>query len=146
MTNRFPTKSLQIVNLAAILDLKIFTNVINEFLDYQYFIWYFQNAFVSTLFKIIWKIHIFNVGHFGLRIAALLGKIQGGSWSIWNRHTKIKINVMLLSFIWAIRPLNIWTKGFYSLNSDIIYFYIGEFYFFHWRMEYHIFRLFHIKW
>ena len=53
MTNRFPTKSLQIVNLAAILDLKIFTNVINECLDYQYFIGYFQNAFVSNLFKII---------------------------------------------------------------------------------------------
>ena len=53
MTNHSPTKSLQIVNLAAILDLKIFTNVINECLDYQYFIGYFQNAFVSTLFKII---------------------------------------------------------------------------------------------
>ena len=36
MTNRFPTKSLQIINLAAILDLKIFTNVINKCLDYQY--------------------------------------------------------------------------------------------------------------
>ena len=36
MTNRFPTKSLQIMNLAAILDLKIFTNVINTYLDYQY--------------------------------------------------------------------------------------------------------------
>ena len=36
MTNRFPTKSLQIMNLAAILDLKIFTNVINKCLDYQY--------------------------------------------------------------------------------------------------------------
>ena len=72
MTNRFPAKSLQIVNLAAILDLKIFTNVINECLDYRYFIGYFQNASVSTLFKIIRKIHIFNVGHFGLRI-------QGGS-------------------------------------------------------------------
>ena len=79
MTNRFPTKSLQFVNLAAILDLKIFTNVIIECLDYQNFIGYFQNAFASTLFKIIRKIHIFNVGHFGLRIAALLGKIQGGS-------------------------------------------------------------------
>ena len=53
MTNRFPTKPLQIMNLAAILDLKIFTNIINECLDYQYFIGYFQNAFVSTLFKII---------------------------------------------------------------------------------------------
>ena len=53
MTNRFPTKALQIVNLAAILDLKIFTNVINKCEDYQYFIGYFQNAFVSTLFKII---------------------------------------------------------------------------------------------
>ena len=52
MTNRFPTKSLQIVNLAAILDLKIFTNVINECLDYQYFIGYFQNAFVSTFLKL----------------------------------------------------------------------------------------------
>ena len=74
MTNRFPTKSLQIVNLAAILDLKIFTNVINECLDFQYF-----TAFLSTLLKIYEKIHIFNVGNFGLRIAALLGKIQG--WS-----------------------------------------------------------------
>ena len=36
MTNRFPTKSLQIMNLAAILDLKIFINVINKYLDYQY--------------------------------------------------------------------------------------------------------------
>ena len=35
MTNRFPTKSLQIMNLAAILDLKIFTNVKNPCLDYQ---------------------------------------------------------------------------------------------------------------
>ena len=48
MTNCFPTKSLQIVNLAAILDLKLFTNFINECLDYQHFIGYFQNAFVST--------------------------------------------------------------------------------------------------
>ena len=36
MTNCFPTKSLQIMNLAAILDLKIFTNVIDIYLDYQY--------------------------------------------------------------------------------------------------------------
>ena len=36
MTKRFPSKSLQIMNLAAILDLKIFTNVINIYLDYQY--------------------------------------------------------------------------------------------------------------
>ena len=36
LTNRFPTKSLQIINLAAILDLKIFINVINKCLDYQY--------------------------------------------------------------------------------------------------------------
>ena len=36
MTNHFPTKSLQIMTLAAILDLKIFTNVINKCLDYQY--------------------------------------------------------------------------------------------------------------
>ena len=36
MTNRFPTKSLQIMNMAAILDLKIFTDVINECLEYQY--------------------------------------------------------------------------------------------------------------
>ena len=53
MTNRFPTKSLQIMNFAAILDLEIFTNVINKYLDYQYCILYFQNAFLSTLFKII---------------------------------------------------------------------------------------------
>ena len=53
MTNRFPTKSLQIMNLVAILDLKIFTKVINKYLDYQYYISYFQNAFLSTLFKII---------------------------------------------------------------------------------------------
>ena len=38
MTNRFPSKSLQIMNLEAILDLKIFPNVINKCLDYQYFI------------------------------------------------------------------------------------------------------------
>ena len=36
MTNRFPIKSMQIMNLAAILDLKIFTNVINKCLNYQY--------------------------------------------------------------------------------------------------------------
>ena len=36
MTNRFPTKSLKIMNLAVILDLKIFTYVINKGLDYQY--------------------------------------------------------------------------------------------------------------
>ena len=36
MTNRFSTKSLQIMNMAAILDLKIFTDVINECIDYQY--------------------------------------------------------------------------------------------------------------
>ena len=35
MTNRFPRKSLKIMNLVAILDLKIFTNVINKGLDYQ---------------------------------------------------------------------------------------------------------------
>ena len=69
------------MNLAAILDLEIFTNVINNYLDYLYCIWYFQNAFISTLFKIIWKIRIFNVGHFGLQIAALMGKITDGSWS-----------------------------------------------------------------
>ena len=36
ITNHFPTESLQIMNLAAILDLKIFTNVINKCLDHQY--------------------------------------------------------------------------------------------------------------
>ena len=36
MTNRFPTKSQQIMHLVAILDLKIFTNVMNKCLDYQY--------------------------------------------------------------------------------------------------------------
>ena len=36
MTYRFPRKSLQIMNLAAILDLEIFTNVINKCLNYQY--------------------------------------------------------------------------------------------------------------
>ena len=41
MTITFPTKSLQIMNLAAILDLKLFTNVINKGLDYQYCIRYF---------------------------------------------------------------------------------------------------------
>ena len=99
MTNRFSTKSLQIVNLAAILDLKIFTNVINECLDCQYFIGYFQNAFVSTLFEIIWKIYIFNVGHFGLRIAALLGKIQGGFWSTWNQRANITLCTKFYAFI-----------------------------------------------
>ena len=38
MTNHCPTKSLQIMNLAAILDLEIFINVINKYLDYQYYI------------------------------------------------------------------------------------------------------------
>ena len=36
MTNRFSSKSLQIMNLAAILDLKILTNVMNIYLEYQY--------------------------------------------------------------------------------------------------------------
>ena len=87
------------MNLAAILDLKIFINVIIECLDYQYFIGYFQNSFLSTLFKNIWNIHIFNVGHFGLQIAALLCKIQGGSWSIWNQHTKITLYTNFHAFV-----------------------------------------------
>ena len=52
IANHFLTKSLKIINFAAILDLKIFTNVINKYLDYQYASGYFQNAFPSTLFKI----------------------------------------------------------------------------------------------
>ena len=67
------------MNMAAILDLTIITNVIDKYLGHQYVIAYFQNAFLSTLFKIIWKINIFNVGHFGLEIATLMEKIQGAS-------------------------------------------------------------------
>ena len=67
------------MNMAAILNLKIFINVINKYLDYQYVSGYFQNALLSTLFKIIWKMNIFSVGHFGLEISALMGKIHGGS-------------------------------------------------------------------
>ena len=53
ITNRFLTKSLKIMNIAAILDWKIFTNVMNKYVDYEYVSWYFTNAFLSTLFKII---------------------------------------------------------------------------------------------
>ena len=48
MTNCFPTKSLKIMNMVAILDLKIFTNVINKCLDYEYVSGYFQNTFLPT--------------------------------------------------------------------------------------------------
>ena len=47
ITNCFHTKSLQIINMAAILDLKIFTNVINKHLNYEYVGGYFQNEFLS---------------------------------------------------------------------------------------------------
>ena len=53
ITYRFLTKSLTIINMAAILDLKIFTNVINNYLNYQYATGYFQNAYLSTLSKTI---------------------------------------------------------------------------------------------
>ena len=43
------------MKLAAILDLKIFTNVINECLDYQYFIGYFQKRLSSFYLKIYEK-------------------------------------------------------------------------------------------
>ena len=33
ITNRFLTKSLKIMNMAAILDLKIFTNIINKYIN-----------------------------------------------------------------------------------------------------------------
>ena len=36
ITNRFLTKSLKIMNKAAVLDLKKSTNVINKYLDYEY--------------------------------------------------------------------------------------------------------------
>ena len=86
MTNGFPTKSLQIVNLVAILDLKIFTNVKNEYLDYQYFIGYFQNAFVSILFSPwglskpnmndFWSVHLWKIS---LRIGQKMHKITHNS-------------------------------------------------------------------
>ena len=72
-------QNLQIMDMAAILDLKIFTYVINKHLNYEYVSGYFQNVFLSTLFKIIRKIYIFIVGHFGLQIAALMGKFPDGS-------------------------------------------------------------------
>ena len=76
--------------MAAILDMKIFP-MSNKYLDYQYVSGYFQNAFLSTLFKIIWKKYIFNVGHFGLEIAVLMGKIQGGSRLFCKQRTKINL-------------------------------------------------------
>ena len=48
ITNRFLTKSLKIINMAAILDLEIFTNVKNKYVS-----GYSQNGFLSTLLKII---------------------------------------------------------------------------------------------
>ena len=69
ITNRFLTKSLKIMNKVAILDLKTSTNVINKYLDYEYASWYFQNVFLSTLFKIMkhlyfqfWPYWIANCG------------------------------------------------------------------------------------
>ena len=48
VTNRFLTKSLNIINMAAILNVKIFTNVKNKCLDYEYVSGYFPNTFLST--------------------------------------------------------------------------------------------------
>ena len=48
ITNSFFTKSQNIMNLAPILDLEKFTNVINKYLDHHYVIWYFQYTFLST--------------------------------------------------------------------------------------------------
>ena len=79
ITNRCLKKSLKIMNLAAILDLKIFTNVINDYLDHHYVSGYFKNAFWSLYLKLYEKFHIFNVVHFGLQIMALMGKMLGVS-------------------------------------------------------------------
>ena len=64
--------------------------------------------FCPLYLKNIWKIHIFKVGHFGLQIAALPGKIQAGSWSIWNQHTKITLYTNFHAFV-------------INLNHHIIY-------------------------
>ena len=67
------------MNMLAILDMEILSNFFDKYLNYEYVSGYFQNMFLSSLFNIIWKIYIFNVGHFGLHIAALMGKFTDGS-------------------------------------------------------------------
>ena len=51
ITKRFLIKSLQIMDLTAILDLKIFTNVVNKFLDYQYVSGNFEMDFYALYLK-----------------------------------------------------------------------------------------------
>ena len=51
----------------------------------------FKMGFYLTSFEIISKVIFFNVGHFGLQIAVLMGKITDGSCSISNWHTKINL-------------------------------------------------------
>ena len=75
ISNCFVTKLLKFILLDAILKFKIFTNVINNYLDRQYISGYFPNAILCTLFKIISKIPILNDGHFELQIAVPLSKI-----------------------------------------------------------------------
>ena len=52
ITNRFRIKSLQIMALTAILDLKIFTNFLNRFLDYQYVSVNFEMNFYALYSKL----------------------------------------------------------------------------------------------
>ena len=66
------------MNILSILDMELFTNFFDKYLNYEYVSGYFQNGFLSSLFNIILKIYIFNVGHFGLHIAALMGKFTDG--------------------------------------------------------------------
>ena len=99
ITNRFLTKFTKIMNLSVSLYLKMFINVTNKFLGYQYVSGYFRNMFLYTLLKIIWKIQVVKVGHFRLQGAALKSKIQGGPCLILNQHNKIAMYANLHVFI-----------------------------------------------
>ena len=81
------------MNMTAILDLKIFTKVTFKMSLYPFYL------------KLYAQIHIFNVGHFGLLIAAFMGKTRVGP-----DHFEISVSklpciliFMLLSLIWTIR-------------------------------------------
>ena len=56
ITNCFLTKSLKIMNMAAIFDFKIFTNAIDKYLDYEYVSWYFKMRFYRLYLKSYEKI------------------------------------------------------------------------------------------
>ena len=67
ITNRFLTLSLKIMTLAAIL--KIFTNITNIFLDYQYVSGYFQMRFYTLYLKLYAK--------FTVSVSAILDSKMG---------------------------------------------------------------------